>query len=114
MSGLGFGATAVYLVDMLDDRFGSVEEMKIQLGGIPIPPWPGRLEPLEEGSLEGVQAYVGPTIRPPRQLRTLRTALTLVGEASAIAVSSSEAGDGKTTVVPTWPSPWLSRASGRS
>jgi succinoglycan biosynthesis transport protein ExoP len=100
MSGLGFGATAVYLVDMLDDRFGSVEEMKIQLGGIPILAMVRRLEPLEEGSLEGVQAYVRPNDPATEAFRTLRTALTLVGEGQrTIAVSSSEAGDGKTTVV---------------
>lgn len=45
---------------MLDDRFGSVEEMKLQLGGAPVLAMIRRLTPLEEGGLEGVHAYARP------------------------------------------------------
>lgn len=98
--GVGGGLTSIYLVDMLDDRFGSVEEMKLQLGGAPVLAMIRRLTPLEEGGLEGVHAYARPNDASTEAFRTLRTALTLVADgARTVAVSSSEAGDGKTTVV---------------
>jgi capsular exopolysaccharide synthesis family protein len=100
LTGLGSGAVLACLVDVLDDRFGSPEELRQQLGGLPILAMIRRLESLEEDGLGGVYAYVRPNDVGTEGFRTLRTALALVGDGiQTVSVTSSEAGDGKTTVV---------------
>ncbi len=98
--GLGGGIAAAYLIDMLDDRFGSVDEMRLQLGDIPVLAMIRRLESLGESGIECVQTFARPNDVATEAFRTLRTALSLVSDgARTISVSSSEPGDGKTTVI---------------
>jgi succinoglycan biosynthesis transport protein ExoP len=97
--GLGGGMSLAYITDMLDDRFGSVDELKQQVGGIPMLAVVRKLDPLDEVGLKSVYSFSRPTDPATEAFRTLRTALTLVGEGvKTITVSSAEAGDGKTTV----------------
>jgi capsular exopolysaccharide synthesis family protein len=98
--GLGGGLGTVYLVDVLDDRFGTIEEMRHQLGGVPVLAMVRRLEPLGDVGLGALHAYARPNDLASEAFRTLRTALSLVGEGTqTVSVSSAEPGDGKTTVV---------------
>ncbi len=97
--GFGGGAALVYTVDVMDDRFRSLDEMKTQLRA----PILAMIRPLEqrmECGLEALQVYNAPDAAESEAFRTLRTALAFSGEElDCVAISSSEPGDGKTTVV---------------
>jgi capsular exopolysaccharide synthesis family protein len=92
------GCAVVYVQDVLDDRFDSPEELMAQLG-VPVLAMVRDLEPLPGTALEGVHAFVTPDSPMTEAFRTLRTSILLNPTAGErLLVSSSEPGDGKTTV----------------
>ena len=98
IGGMLLGCTAVYVQDVLDDRFGSPEEMTAQLD-VPILSVVRRLDRLPGTGLQTVHANAMPTSVESEAFRTLRTSLSLSAETSGrVLVTSSEPGDGKTTV----------------
>ncbi len=100
VAGLGGGLALVYFVEMLDDRFGSVEEMRLQLGGLPVLAMVPKLESLDALGPGAIHVYAQPNASATECFRTLRTALAFVGDgARSVVVTSSEPGDGKTTVM---------------
>ena len=97
--GLFVGLGIVYLQDLLDDRFRSPEDLQQQTG-VPILAMIRKLEPLEEGvGVENIHVHVRKTGSDAESFRTLRTALAFAnGGVQRMIVSSTEPGDGKTTV----------------
>lgn len=99
MSGSGIGFSAVCVLDLLDDRFRSVEDMQRQLG-VPVLALIRQLKVVETSGLDSLQAHIHPTSAESEAFRTLRTALALTDEhLRRLVVTSSEPGDGKTTVL---------------
>lgn len=98
MIGLAAGLGAVYVLDHLEDRFRSPEELRQQLG-IPVLAMVQELESLPETGVEAIHVHVRPKAAECEAFRTLRTALSFAGDGvRSLVVSSSEPGDGKTTV----------------
>jgi succinoglycan biosynthesis transport protein ExoP len=98
-AGLALGAGIVYVQDVLDDRFDSPEELSAQLAA-PVLAIVRELDSLNGDGLAGVHVHATPHTAATEAFRTLRTALSLQAAASKrLLVSSSEAGDGKTTIV---------------
>ncbi|MEM9186055.1 MAG: polysaccharide biosynthesis tyrosine autokinase [Planctomycetota bacterium] len=96
--GLVIGAAWVYVEDLLDDRFGSPEEMAHQLG-VPVLTLVKELKPTGGDGLDAIQMHAGGEATDTEAFRTLRTALSLGGEScERLVVSSSEPSDGKTTI----------------
>ena len=99
IAGLGIGLAGVYVLDTLDDRFRSVEEMQAHLG-IPVMAIVRQLPFVDVNGAEAVQIHTHPDSPESEAFRTLRTALSLIDrESREIVVSSTEPGDGKTTVL---------------
>jgi capsular exopolysaccharide synthesis family protein len=99
MAGLGTGMGLIYILDVLDDRFRSPEEMRIQLGA-PLLAMVRKMEDLHTIGLESVQAHINPDAAASEAFRTLRTSLAFSGqETTRLVISSPEPGDGKTTVL---------------
>lgn len=97
--GFGVALSLVTLLDALDDRFRSVDEMQSRLG-LPLLTMIQRLEASQKVGLQALIAHAAPTSAQSECFRTLRTALTLTcPDARQIVVTSAEAGDGKTTVL---------------
>lgn len=98
VAGIGAGLMIVYVLDTLDDRFRSVEEMQQQLR-VPVLTM---IRPLKAGhhtGLESLPIYTQPDSAESEAFRTLRTALSLSDQPShRLVITSSEPGDGKTTV----------------
>lgn len=96
--GIALGLAAIYILDLLDDRFRSPEEMQTQLG-VPVLAMVRKLEPLNQVGPGGIHVNVEPTGAEAESFRTLRTALAFAaGGASRLVVTSTEPGDGKTTI----------------
>ncbi len=97
--GLALGSAIVYVVDVLDDRFRSPEEMKDQLQ-TPILAMVRQLDTVMDCGLDALQVHVAPDAVESEAFRTLRTTLAFSPqELDCVAVSSAEPGDGKTTVL---------------
>ncbi len=90
---------AVNVLETLDDRFRSLEEIQQRLGTSVLAMV--RQLPEQEGEgIEKLAMYASPTSLESESFRTLRTALTLShADARQIVVSSTEPADGKTTVL---------------
>ncbi len=99
VGGLGVGLGLVYVLDVLDDRFRSVEEMQSQLK-VPVLTLVRQLETLASSGVEALQVHAAPNAAESEAFRTLRTGLELADkEARQIVITSAEPGDGKTTVL---------------
>ena len=97
--GLGCGLGLVYVMDLLDDRFRSPEDLRSQLG-VPILAMIRPLEELHTLGMDAIQVHVAPDSVESEAFRTLRTTLAFAQEdTSRMVVSSAEPGDGKTTVL---------------
>jgi len=97
--GLAVGLAIVYLQDLLDDHFRSPEELRLHLG-LPVLAMVRRMPIGHEVGADAIYAHAYPNAVEAEAFRTLRTALAMAEEGAArIVVSSSEPGDGKTTVV---------------
>lgn len=98
LGGIMLGVLIAYVQDVLDDRFNSPEEISAQLG-VPILAMVSNLESLEQEGLAGVHTHALPNSVETEAFRTLRTSISLNGEVcDRILISSSEPGDGKTTI----------------
>ncbi len=99
LGGFGAGLALVHLLDALDDRFRSLDEMQNRLG-VPVLSMVQQMKAPDAAGLEGITMYADPTSQESEAFRTLRTALDLAhSDARQIVISSAEAGDGKTTLL---------------
>ena len=97
--GLVAGCGIVYVMDVLDDRFRSPEEMQNQLR-VPVLAIVRRLETTALTGLDALQVHAAPNTAESEAFRTLRTTLAFNSqETSRMVISSPEPGDGKTTVL---------------
>jgi len=86
----------IYIIDLLDDRLRSPEEVRDELG-LPVL---GIIRKLPTEEVEAATIYVHGFPQTPHAecFRTLKTAITLSqGETKCLAVTSTEASEGKTT-----------------
>jgi len=98
LGGLILGGVIVYVQDVLDDRFSSPEEMAAQLG-VPVLAIVRPLEPLDAEGMESIHTNVDPHSFTTEAFRTLRTTINLNANVTErLLISSSEPGDGKTTI----------------
>ncbi len=99
IAGMGLGLAGVYVLDTLDDRFRSVEEMQAHLR-VPVMAIVRKLSLIDATGPDAVQVHAHPDAAESEAFRTLRTALSLTDrESREIVISSTEPGDGKTTVL---------------
>lgn len=94
--GCGIGALLAYVLDLLDDRFRSPEQLRHELGAQVLAVIP------QIAAGAGAGEPVARTNDPAttEAFRTLRTTLAFSGEErSRLVVTSAEPGDGKTTVI---------------
>ena len=99
LGGLSCGLVVVYVLDILDDRFRSPEELRSQLG-VPVLAMVRQMEELHAIGLDAVKVHISPDAVESEAFRTLRTTLAFSNQESGrIVVSSAEPGDGKTTVL---------------
>jgi capsular exopolysaccharide synthesis family protein len=98
-AGLGIGFSLVYLLDLLDDRFRSPEEIKSQLG-TPVLAMIRHLEELPGQGIETVHTFARPNSVAVESFRTLRTVISFSDtKPRRILITSSEPSDGKSTVI---------------
>ena len=96
--GFSAGLGMIYIRFLFDDHFHSLEEIRAQLG-VPVLASVQRMELDAETGIEAVNVHARPSSVESEAFRTLRTTLTFCNKgANRIVVSSSEPGDGKTTV----------------
>lgn len=95
----GAGAFAlVYVLDLVDDRFRSPDDLKRELGA-PILAMVRKLPVLADHGLQSLYPFAKPNSVESEAFRTLRTAIDFSGEETRrLTISSTEPGDGKTTV----------------
>ena len=99
LAGLAIGLAAVYVLDTLDDRFRSVEELQAQIG-VPVMAIVQNLPNRHTTGVETLQLVAEPDAPESEAFRTLRTSLALTHDQSRrIVVTSAEPGDGKSTVL---------------
>lgn len=99
MAGGGFGAALAYVLDRLDDRFRSPDELRSQLG-LPVLAIIRQLPPTADTGATTIEMFTQPQAPHCEPFRTLRTTLAMSTEGrELLAVTSSEPGDGKTTVM---------------
>lgn len=92
------GSIIMYVQDLLDDRFNSPEELSSQLG-VPVLAMVQDLEPLPGEGMDTVHINSMPNAVETEAFRTLRTSLSVGNDiCDRILISSSEPGDGKTTI----------------
>lgn len=96
--GLAAGIAVAYIRDVLDDRFASVEELRDQLDA-PILSVVRRLETHANVGLDAIQVHLAPTSVASEAFRSLRTTLAFSDADGCVVITSSEPGDGKTTVL---------------
>ena len=99
LAGLAMGLAAVYVLDTLDDRFRSVEELQAQVG-VPVMAIVQELPDRHAIGVEALQLVAEPDALESEAFRTLRTSLALTHDQSRrIVVTSAEPGDGKSTIL---------------
>ncbi len=99
VGGFGLALGLVTLLDALDDRFRSVDEMQSRLG-LPLLTMIQQLQAPDSMGAGALVTHALPNSVASEGFRTLRTALTLTHpDARQIVVTSAEPGDGKTTTL---------------
>ncbi|MEZ6056645.1 MAG: polysaccharide biosynthesis tyrosine autokinase [Planctomycetaceae bacterium] len=97
--GGGFGSVMAYVLDRLDDRFRSPDELRAELG-LPVLAIIRQLPPSTETGPNSLELHAHPQAPHCEPFRTLRTTLAMSIEGrELLAITSSEPGDGKTTVM---------------
>ncbi len=98
IAGLAIGCGLVYIFDLIDDRFRSPDDLRSQLGA-PILTMVRRLNPLAPHGIESLYPYARPNSVESEAFRSLRTTLEFSAQdTTKLTISSTEPGDGKTTV----------------
>ncbi|MEC8336687.1 MAG: polysaccharide biosynthesis tyrosine autokinase [Planctomycetota bacterium] len=96
---LGIGFALVFVQDSIDDRFRTPDELSKRVGQ-PIIGLVRALPELKGAGIKKVSAHHEPSSVFVESFRTLRTSLALsASESTRIGFTSSEPGDGKTTVI---------------
>ncbi|MGQ9822670.1 MAG: polysaccharide biosynthesis tyrosine autokinase [Thermogutta sp.] len=96
--GLGLGLMIVYVLDVMDDHFRSVEEIQWQLK-TPVLTVVREMAARNGGGAAAIEMAQDPTGAAGESFRTLRTAIALHDERTErIIITSAEPGDGKSTV----------------
>ncbi len=99
LGGLATGIALAYVLDVLDDRFRSPEELQQQLRA-PVLAMIRQLSMSQASGLQALHVHTAPESVESEAFRTLRTTLAFSGQdLERIAVTSTEPGDGKTTVL---------------
>lgn len=99
VGGVGVGLGLIYVVDILDDRFRSLEELQAATG-VPVLATVRNLQFSPEGGVESLPAFANPNSAESEAFRTLRTALALTDrETNLLVVTSAQPGEGKTTIL---------------
>ena len=97
--GVTFGLGLIYVLDALDDRFRSPDELQWQLG-LPMLAMIRRMEPLEGTGMELIVTHMQPNSVESEAFRSLRNFITFSNEPTQrLVVTSTEPGDGKTTTL---------------
>lgn len=98
-TGLFFGLATIYIIDVLDDRFRSPEELQMQIG-VPVLAMVRQMDPTDGSGVDAIHAHVKPNAVETEAFRSLRTSIAFSdGETRRLMVTSSEPSDGKTTVM---------------
>lgn len=96
--GLGLGLMIVYVLDVMDDHFRSVEEIQWQLK-TPVLSVVREMDVRSGGGAASIEVARDPAGAASESFRTLRTAIALHEERTErIIITSAEPGDGKSTV----------------
>lgn len=96
--GGGLGLVIAYVSDLMDDRFRSPDELERQLR-LPLLSVVRRMEAVDAEGAAAVLVHARPNAVETEPFRTLRTTLLLGGgEERRIGITSTQPGDGKTTV----------------
>ncbi len=97
--GVSAGCATIYMLDLIDDRFHSADDLRTQVGA-PVLASVRKLEPVGSSGLESLHTFRRPNSVESEAFRTLRTSLDFTnGGVRRLAISSTEPGDGKTTVM---------------
>ncbi|WP_164100400.1 GumC family protein [Candidatus Laterigemmans baculatus] len=96
--GGGLGLVIAYVSDLMDDRFRSPDELERQLR-LPLLSVVRRMEAGEREGAAAVLVHARPNAVETEPFRTLRTSLLIAGgDERRIGITSTQPGDGKTTV----------------
>lgn len=99
LMGTSFSFALIYILDMVDDRFRSPDDLRREIGA-PILAMVRKLPTLAEHGLASLYPFARPNSVESEAFRTLRTAIEFSGEDTrSLTISSTEPGDGKTTVL---------------
>jgi capsular exopolysaccharide synthesis family protein len=99
MMGLAMSCLIVYILDFVDDRFHSPDDLRQTLG-TPILAMIRKLPQLAPNGLESLYPYAKPNSVESEAFRTLRTTIDFHPDGlRRITISSTEPSDGKTTVM---------------
>ncbi len=97
--GMMFGVASIYVMDALDDRFRSPDELQWQLG-LPLLAMIREMEPITGHSLDRIVTFSKPDSLESESFRTLRSSITFSAlDTQRLVVTSTEPGDGKTTTL---------------
>ena len=99
MGGVFGGCVLVVVRDLIDDRFRSPEDLRAQIGA-PIIAIVRKMNPLAGVGLQSLYPFAKPNAVESEAFRSMRTTLDFSGEETRrLTISSTEPGDGKTTVM---------------
>ncbi|MGZ0166225.1 MAG: polysaccharide biosynthesis tyrosine autokinase [Planctomycetales bacterium] len=99
IAGFLAGIAIVYVMDTLDDRFRSLEELKEHVG-VPLLGVISELPELDGQGIDALCVHAAPSSVETEAFRSLRTNLMFSGlENARLAITSAEPHDGKTTVI---------------
>ncbi|MEZ6045884.1 MAG: polysaccharide biosynthesis tyrosine autokinase [Planctomycetaceae bacterium] len=97
--GIAMGVGLIVVLEALDDRFRSADEIKYHLN-LPVLAMVRKMSETGGYAIDAVQTHVNPNSIESEAFRTLRTALSFnTHESRRLLVTSTEKSDGKTTVM---------------
>ena len=96
--GTGTGLAVIWVLDIMDDRFRTPEELKLHLDTQVLSMIP-RMSELPGEGFDAVMCHVRPHSREVEAFRALRTSIEFsTQDTNRLVITSTEPGDGKTTV----------------
>ena len=97
--GMALSCGLIYVLDLLDDRFRSPDDLRREIG-VPLLAMVRKLPTLADYGLESLYPFAKPNSVESEAFRSLRTAINFSHEETRrLTISSTEPGDGKTTVL---------------